>query len=80
MPEEMDRVPFLEEKISLDELNERDEVYGYGEEFDELYAFNHAISKGRFLLIISNFFMLFIGTSRELSASAGGSVCLRKVS
>ena len=29
-------------------MNDRDEVYGYGDRFDELYAFNRTVRKGRF--------------------------------
>lgn len=48
VPEEMDGTPFMGEDISLDEMNARDEVYGYGDRFDELYAFNRTVRKGNF--------------------------------
>lgn len=48
VPEGMDGIPFLGDDISLDNLNGRNEVFGYGDRFDELYAFNRTIRKGRF--------------------------------
>ena len=48
VPEGIDGTPFLGEDISLKQLNDRDEVYGYGDGFDELYAFNRTVRKGRF--------------------------------
>ncbi|MGJ0980874.1 sulfatase-like hydrolase/transferase [Bacteroides ovatus] len=48
VPEGIDGTPFLGEDISLKQLNDRDEVYGYGDRFDELYAFNRTVRKGRF--------------------------------
>jgi len=48
VPEEMDGTAFLGEDISSGKLNARDEVYGYGDRFDELYAFNRTIRKGNF--------------------------------
>lgn len=48
VPEGIDGTPFLGEDISLKLLNDRDEVYGYGDRFDELYAFNRTVRKGRF--------------------------------
>lgn len=48
IPEQMDGVPFLGTDISLEQLNARDEVYGYGDRFDELYAFNRTVRKGDF--------------------------------
>ncbi|MDD4822059.1 MAG: sulfatase-like hydrolase/transferase [Bacteroidales bacterium] len=46
VPEEMDGKPFLGEDISAKTLNARDETYGYGDRFDELYAFNRTVRKG----------------------------------
>ena len=44
MPDkEMDGIPFLGTDISLKQLNEQDEVYGYGDRFGELYAFNRTL-------------------------------------
>lgn len=48
VPKEMDGLPFLGEDISVEQLNKRDEVYGYGDRFDELYAFNRTVRKGNF--------------------------------
>lgn len=48
IPRQMDGSPFLGEEIYLSKLNERDEVYGYGDRFDELYAFNRTFRKGHF--------------------------------
>lgn len=48
VPKEMDGTPFLGEDISKEQLNARDEVYGYGDRFDELYAFNRTLRKGNF--------------------------------
>ena len=48
VPEQMDGTPFLGTDISLKKLNARDEVYGYGDRFDELYAFNRTLRKGNF--------------------------------
>lgn len=46
IPEEMDGRPFLGSDISQEEVNKRDIVYGYGDRFDELYAFNRTVRKG----------------------------------
>ena len=48
VPEHMDGTPFMGEDISLDDMNGRDLVYGYGDRFDELYAFNRTVRKGNF--------------------------------
>lgn len=48
IPEEIDGTPFIGKDISLKQLNGRDEVYGYGDRFDELYAFNRTVRKGNF--------------------------------
>lgn len=48
VPEEMDGTPFLGKDISAKKLNARNEVYGYGDRFDELYAFNRTVRKGNF--------------------------------
>lgn len=48
IPGEMDGIPFLGEDISVEQLNKRNEVYGYGDRFDELYAFNRTVRKGYF--------------------------------
>lgn len=46
--QEMDGIPFLGTDISLKQLNERNEVYGYGDRFGELYAFNRTLRQGKF--------------------------------
>lgn len=48
VPGKMDGVPFMGSDISWNELNRRDEVYGYGDRFDELYAFNRTVRKANF--------------------------------
>lgn len=48
IPEKMDGIPFLGEDISTEELNKKDEVYCYGDRFDELYAFNRTVRKGKY--------------------------------
>lgn len=48
IPDDMDGIPFLGTDISLEQLEARDEVYGYGDRFDELYAFNRTLRKGDF--------------------------------
>lgn len=48
VPEQMDGTPFLGTDISLKKMNARNEVYGYGDRFDELYAFNRTLRKGNF--------------------------------
>ena len=48
VPKGMDGTPFMGEDISLEKVNQRDEVYGYGDRFDELYAFNRTVRKGNF--------------------------------
>ena len=48
VPEGMDGTPFMGKDITLEEMNARDEVYGYGDRFDELYAFNRTVRKGNF--------------------------------
>ena len=46
VPEEMDGTPCLGADISAADLAKRDVVYGYGDRFDELYAFNRTVRKG----------------------------------
>lgn len=48
VPKHMDGTPFMGEDISKDMMNARDEVFGYGDRFDELYAFNRTVRKGNF--------------------------------
>lgn len=47
VPKKMDGTPFLGPDISEKKLNSRDIVYGYGDRFDELYAFNRTVRKGK---------------------------------
>lgn len=47
IPEGMDGRPVLGEDIREEDLLERP-VYGYGDRFDELYAFNRTLRKGNF--------------------------------
>ena len=48
IPRMMDGKPFLGTDIKLTELEDRDETYGYGDRFDELYAFTRTLRKGNF--------------------------------
>lgn len=47
IPEQMDGRPFLGEDISKEDIDRKDIVYGYGDRFDELYAFNRTVRKGK---------------------------------
>lgn len=48
VPEQMDGTPFLGTDLTVEEINQRDEMFGYGSRFDELYAFNRIYRKGNF--------------------------------
>lgn len=48
VPEHMDGTPFLGKDISRQESESRDVAYGYGDRFDELYAFNRTVRKGKY--------------------------------
>ena len=48
VPEQMDGTPFLGEDLTLDKINERDEMFGYGDRYDELYAFTRIYRHGDF--------------------------------
>ena len=48
IPRHMDGKPFLGADISREEIEQRDIAYGYGDRFDELYAFNRTLRKGNF--------------------------------
>ena len=48
VPGQMDGTPFLGADLTVDEINQRNEVFGYGSRFDELYAFNRIYRKGNF--------------------------------
>lgn len=48
IPSEMDGTPFLREDLPLKVLNERKEAFGYGDRFDELYAFTRTVRRGNY--------------------------------
>lgn len=48
IPEKMDGKAFMGTDIKADELESRDETYGYGDRFDELYEFTRTVRKGNF--------------------------------
>lgn len=48
IPEHMDGTPFLGADISREESENRDITFGYGDRFDELYAFNRTVRKGKY--------------------------------
>lgn len=48
IPEHMDGKAFLGSDIKANELESRDETYGYGDRFDELYEFTRTLRKGNF--------------------------------
>lgn len=48
IPSEMDGTPFLREDLPLKMLNERKEAFGYGDRFDELYAFTRTVRRGNY--------------------------------
>lgn len=48
VPEHMDGTPFLGEDVLKEDMEAKDVVYGYGDRFDELYAFNRTVRKGNF--------------------------------
>lgn len=48
IPEGIDGQPFLGNGVSLDELNSRDETFGYADRFDEKYDFVRTLRKGNF--------------------------------
>lgn len=54
IPKSIDGKPFMGDGVSLDELNSRNEVYNYGERFDELYAFTRTLRKDN-LKYVRNF-------------------------
>jgi arylsulfatase A-like enzyme len=51
VPSEMDGQPFLGDGITLQDVNERDETFGYADRFDEKYDFVRSVRKGRFKYI-----------------------------
>lgn len=48
VPEQMDGAPFLGKDIPLQLLNKRDHTFGYGDRFDELYAFTRTVRIGKY--------------------------------
>jgi arylsulfatase A-like enzyme len=48
VPRHMDGKPFLGKDISKNDLEQRDITCGYGDRYDELYAFNRTLRKGNF--------------------------------
>jgi arylsulfatase A-like enzyme len=53
VPEGMDGVPFLGNRVSLADLNRRDETYSYADRFDEKYDMVRSVRKGRYKYIRS---------------------------
>lgn len=51
VPEQVDGTPFLGNQIKLEEVNVRDETFGYADRFDEKYDLVRSIRKGRFQYI-----------------------------
>lgn len=48
LPQEIDGRPFLGEAVSKEEVNSRDEAFGYADRFDEKYDLVRTLRKGRF--------------------------------
>jgi arylsulfatase A-like enzyme len=48
LPEHFDGKPFLGQGVTADELNARDETFGYADRFDEKYDLVRSLRKGRF--------------------------------
>ncbi|SEA14346.1 Arylsulfatase A [Porphyromonadaceae bacterium KH3R12] len=48
IPDHMDGKPFLGKEVLKKELDGRDIVFGYGDRFDELYAFSRTVRKGQY--------------------------------
>jgi uncharacterized sulfatase len=48
VPEHMDGRPFLGRSVSLEEVNRRDEAFGYADRFDEKYDLCRSLRKGRY--------------------------------
>ena len=51
VPEQMDGVPFLGKGITADEVEARDESFGYADRFDEKYEFIRSLRKGKYQYI-----------------------------
>lgn len=48
LPAHLDGEPFMGTGVSARDLRKKDEVYCYGDRFDELYAMNRTVRKGNF--------------------------------
>lgn len=48
VPEQVDGVPFLGKNLTLDEINQRDEAFGYADRFDEKYDLVRTLRVGNF--------------------------------
>jgi len=48
VPDAVDGRPFLGEEISMDDVNRRDEAFGYADRFDEKYDLVRTLRKGRY--------------------------------
>ncbi len=48
VPEQVDGKPFLGEGVTIAEVNQRDESFGYADRFDEKYDLCRSIRKGKF--------------------------------
>ncbi len=48
VPAHMDGKPFLGKNVSLDEVNQRDESFGYADRFDEKYDLVRTLRKGKY--------------------------------
>lgn len=48
VPKQVDGVPFLGKGISAEDINSRDEAFGYADRFDEKYDLVRTLRKGRF--------------------------------
>jgi uncharacterized sulfatase len=51
VPSQMDGKPFLGKDVSLEQVNARDESFGYADRFDEKYDLIRSLRKGRFQYI-----------------------------
>lgn len=51
VPAHMDGKPFLGKGISMDEVNRRDEAFGYADRFDEKYDLVRTLRKGKYTYI-----------------------------
>tara|TARA_R110002049_G_scaffold27321_2_gene94163 strand:+ start:331463 stop:333367 length:1905 start_codon:yes stop_codon:yes gene_type:complete len=51
VPKQVDGQPFMGSGVSMDEVNARDESFGYADRFDEKYDFVRSIRKGKYQYI-----------------------------